>query len=415
MEHSGNEPRSWVNRTIIGVSVTSALGDFAYETANAILPGFLAVLGVPAAVLGAIEGIADALSSFTKLGAGYLSDRLGQRKPIVVIGYAMTAVAQVLFALASGWGLILLGRSIAWLGRGIRGPLRDAILAEAITSETRGRAFGLHRAADTLGAVVGPLLGVLILSWIQGLSLPDLSEPFRIVFLLTLIPGTLSVLSFSLLVVEKKRQANHQLRFVATVRSLPASFRGYLRAVGIFGLGDFAHTLLILAAAQSLAPVLGTAVAAQTAAFLYVWRNTVQTFASYPIGSFADRFGHRNVLIGGYALGVITALLASLAFALNTPTVLYWVLIFTLAGLYFGVEDALEASMTADYVTPEVRGTAYGVLGTVNGIGDFVSSSLVGFLWTAFSPVIGFGVAAFVMALGTLFMTRVANLSEKNE
>ncbi len=143
-------PKSrWLNRTVLGAGITSALGDFCYETTNAILPGFFALLGIPAAALGAIEGVADAISSFTKIGAGYFADRLGHRKALVVIGYALTPLGQAAIALAVGWPMILLGRAVGWFGKGIRGPLRDTIVAEAITAETRGRAFGFHRAADT--------------------------------------------------------------------------------------------------------------------------------------------------------------------------------------------------------------------------------------------------------------------------
>lgn len=156
---SAPRARCW-NRTVIGAGLTSALGDFSYETSNVILPGFLAVLGIPAAALGTIEGIADAVSSFAKMGAGVIADRLGVRKSLVVVGYALTALGQGVMALASGWWLVLFGRVVGWFGRGVRGPLRDAIVSEAITADTRGRAFGFHRAADTVGAVFGPLLGV---------------------------------------------------------------------------------------------------------------------------------------------------------------------------------------------------------------------------------------------------------------
>src|SRR5207248_10037300 len=180
------------NSTVLGVGITSALGDCAYETATVVLPGFLSALGASAAALGAIEGLADAASSFTKLGAGYLSDRFGRRKPIVLVGYALTPLGQVLFALATGLWFVLIGRVIAWFGRGIRGPLRDALLAEALTTETRGRAFGFHRAADTVGAVLGPLLGVALLALLQaqpgtGTAVAaDATQPYRWVFWLTL-------------------------------------------------------------------------------------------------------------------------------------------------------------------------------------------------------------------------------------
>lgn len=399
----------WLNRTVIGASVTSAFGDLTYETTNVMLPGFLAVLGVPAAILGTIEGVADAVASFSKLGAGFVADRLGHRKALVVIGYALTALMQVFFAVAIGWPLVLVGRIVGWLGRGIRGPLRDAIMSEAITPETRGRAFGLHRAADTIGAVVGPLLGVALLAWVQRFSFADPSDAFRVVFWLTLIPGILSVVSFATLVTDARNAPNPTLRFWATLREFPVGFRRYLAAVGLFGIGDFAHTLLILAATQLLAPTTGLTRAAQIAGLLYVWRNAVQAAASFPIGALADRLGHRPVLVVGYAFGVGTAALMAIAFTVPSATYLLPLLaaVFTLAGLYIAVEEALESTLTAAYVPAATRSVGYGVLGTVNGIGDFVSSIAVGFVWTAVSPVLAFGVAAALMGVGTIAMARV--------
>lgn len=276
-----HETKAWLNRTVIGASVTSAFGDLTYETTNAILPGFLAVLGIPAAILGTIEGVADAVSSFSKLGAGFVADKLGHRKTLVVIGYGLTALMQVFFALTHGWVLVLIGRIVGWLGRGIRGPLRDAIMVEAIPSETRGKAFGLHRAADTVGAVLGPLAGVTLLSWMQRSSVDDPASAFRAVFWFTLIPGVLSVMSFALFIKDSQTTRNPALQFWATLRDLPSGFRRYLAAVGAFGMGDFAHTLLILAATQLLTPEMGVARGAQIAGLFYVWRNLVQTIASF--------------------------------------------------------------------------------------------------------------------------------------
>jgi MFS family permease len=409
VQHDQIQPRAWLNRTVVGASLTSALGDLTYETTNVILPGFLAVLGLPAAILGTIEGVADAIASFSKLGAGYVADRLGHRKALVVVGYGLTAVMQVFFALATGWPLVLIGRIIGWLGRGIRGPLRDAIMSEAITPETRGKAFGLHRAADTIGAVVGPLAGVTLLAWMQRFSFADSAQPFRTVFWLTLIPGVLSVASFAALVADARDAPNPALRFWTTLRQFPSPFRRYITAVGAFGIGDFAHTLLILGATQVLAPTRGVVQAAQIAGLLYVWRNIIQAAASFPIGALADRIGHRVVLVIGYALGAGTAALMAAVFAAapGIQVLPSLVVVFTLAGLYVAVEEALESTLTAAFIPVATRSVGYGVLGTVNGVGDFVSSAAVGFLWTAVSPIVGFGLAAVLMSAGTLAMARL--------
>ena len=319
---------------------------------------------------------------------------------------------QGLIALATGWPLILLARMIGWFGRGIRGPLRDAIMAESITPETRGRAFGFHRAADTVGAVVGPLLGVGLLSLAHDWWPNHADWPFRFVFWLALIPGVLSVLCFAILVKDDRTQPNPHLQFWATVTTLPAPFRRYLGAVGVFGMGDFAHTLLILAGTQLLTARFGVVHAAQIAGLMYVGRNVVQTVASFPIGALADRLGHLPILVVGYALGVVMAGLLAMAFALELDSVVLLAVIFGIAGLYIAVQDALEASLTAGFVRTEIRSIGYGVLGSVNGVGDLVSSLTVGFLWTAISPVAGFGFAAGMMLLGTFAMARLRTARE---
>jgi MFS family permease len=399
--------RRWFNRTVAGAGVTSALGDFCYETTTVILPGFLAVLGIPAAALGVIEGVADAVMSFIKMVAGFIADRFGHRKALVLAGYALTPLGQALIALAFGWPLILLGRTVSWLGKGLRGPLRDAILAQAISADTRGRAFGFHRAMDTIGAVVGPLLGTVLLGWAQHLNGVGSADPFRFVFWLTLIPGFLAVLAFLMMVPDPEASPNPSLQLLSTLRALPGRFKRYLRAVGIFGLGDFSHTLLILAATQLLAPSMGLVRAAQVAGLLYVWRNVVQVVASYPVGAIADHYGSRGVLIVGYALGAATAALVTVAFTLHAGSIVLLGAIFFAAGLYVAVQEALESTVTADMVEAETLGTSYGALGTVNGATKFFSSAAVGLLWTAVSPALSFSVAAGLMAIGTVALARV--------
>lgn len=398
----------WLNRTVLGASLTSGLADMAYQTASVILPGFLAVLGIPPTALGVIEGVADATASFTKMGTGYLSDRLGIRKSLAVFGYTLTVVSQALMALASGLALLAFGRVLGWLGRGIRSPLRAAIMAEAVTPETRGRAFGFHRAADTVGAVVGPLLGVVLLGvWVPDPSAAiDLTAPFRFVLWLTLVPAGLAVLSFALLVRDERRQPNKHIRFWSSLRSWSPAFRRYLVGVGAFGIGDFAHTLLILAATQLLTPELGVVAAAQAAGLLYIARNVVTAALAFPIGVIADRLGHQRVLVVGYGIGVLTAALTAFAFAIGNHSVALLVLVFVLAGTYTAIQESLEDALTAELVPAPTRGLAYGVLGSVNGVGDFVSSTLVGLVWTAVSPAAAFATAAAVMAIGTLVMAR---------
>lgn len=394
--------KRWLNRTVCGAGLTSALGDFCYETTTVILPGFLAVLGIPAAALGIIEGVADAVASFTKMISGFIADKLGHRKLLVVVGYGLTPIGQMLIAIASGWPLLLVGRLVSWFGKGLRGPLRDAIVMQAISPETRGRAFGFHRAMDTVGAVVGPLIGVGLLGWAQGLHMEDQAGPFRIVLWFSLLPGTLAVLAFLTLVKDPEHSPNPALQFFRALRELPARFKRYLGAVGLFGIGDFSHSLLILAATQLLTPAMGVLKAAQVAGMLYVWRNVVQVLMSYPVGVLADRYGSMPVLTAGYVLGALTGIITAMAFWFNIDSLMLLGGIFFIAGLYMSVQEALESTVTADMVDHNMLAMSYGALGTVNGTSKFVSSTLVGVLWTVVSPTLGFGLAALLMTVGTV-------------
>jgi len=413
--HQSSTPatKKWLNRNIFGFGLTSLLSDFCHEMATAVLPQFMQAIGSSAAALGFIEGTADALSSFVKLGAGYRSDKIGHRKTWSVVGYALTAVAKPVFAFAFAWPLILLGRIVGWLGRGIRGPLRDAMLADSVAPRDRGKAFGFHRAGDTAGAVLGPLAAYAVLTWASTHAaivehvnswLPRGAGAhggvFRMIFLMTLVPGLLSVLSMVLLIKEKRRPRNHEMRFMATLRGLPRDYRSFLLAVGLFGMADFAPTLMILRATTVLQPVLGLFDASRYAALLYVLRNVVYALAAFPIGALSDRFSRTRYLAFGYAVAVLTFI----GFAIAVPSLWWFVGCFALAGIFISWEDTIEGVVVRDYVPPSVAGTAYGVLGAVNGVGDFASSLIVGILWTSLGAAWGFAYAVLVGTVGTLLM-----------
>ena len=402
---------NWFNRTVIGAGITSFLADAGYEMATAIMPAFLLMIGLPpdvaARAVGAIEGVADLLSNAVKIAVGWYSDRIGKRKAFVVAGYALTGSAFALCALAVGWPLVMLAKSLAWIGKGIRGPLRNAILADAVDPEHRGKAFGFHRAGDTLGAILGPLLGfALIRYWLPDswFSTPD--EPYRVVFLLTLIPGLGAALAFALLIREQRFNPKPGLRLGASVRMLPPGFRRYLVGVGLFGLGDFSHALLILAAIVLLTPEYGNLDAAAIAMMLYAGKNACGAIAAFPAGWLGDRIGHKPVLVGGYLLGVATMIGFAVLFATQSTSVVELAVLFAMAGIYLAVEEALEPAMSADLTPdPATRGTAFGVLATVNGIGDFVASVGVGALF-ALGGEVAFGTAAALMSIGAMWMSR---------
>ena len=386
----------WLNRTVLGVGVTSLFSDWSHEIATAILPAFLATIGAGPAWLGAIEGIADGLSSFAKLSSGHYTDRLKKRKPLAVFGYAFTALATASFAFATHAYHVLFGRAAAWLGRGVRSPAKKALLAADVAPGAYGRAFGLERLMDTVGAIAGPLTAL----WLLKVT----DHNYRAVFLWTLLPGMIAVLSFWLLVRERPFEARKKVTFLAGLRSLPRNFREFLLGVGVFGSGDFSHTLLILYASRMLAPAHGAARAASMAVGLYTLHNVFYAGSAYVSGWISDIVPHRKlILAGGYALAGVTAI-----FLTTTPTSL-WLLagLFVLAGIYVGTEEALEDSLAAELIPKEQHGMAFGTLAAVNAVGDFLSSLAVGFLWSAVSARAAFSFSAVLFFLGTILILRL--------
>lgn len=386
--------RPWLNRTVIGIGLASLFSDWAHETATTVLPAFLASLGGAAAWLGLIEGLADGLASFAKLASGFYTDRLQRRKPIAVVGYAVTALGTASFGFATATWQILLGRSLAWLGRGVRTPVRKALLAAAVTRETYGRAFGFERMLDTVGAIAGPATALLLLAL--------LAHDYRKLFFLTLVPGLLAAAVLAFLVKEKERQRVAHVSFTGRLRSLPPPYRRFLLAVGCFGAGDFAPTLLILLAVQKLTPEFGAARAASLAVGFYLLRNVFNAAGAPLAGWLADHLEKKRVLAAGYALATAMALLIVLAPA-NAWTL---ALVFALAGIFAAVTETLEDSFCAQLVGDDQHGTAFGVLATVNGLGDFLSSTVVGGLWTAFGAATAFSYSAALFALGAALVLR---------
>ena len=392
--HTSKQP--WLNRTVLGVGLTSLFSDWAHETATAVLPAFLAVIGAGPAWLGVIEGVADGLSSFAKLAAGHYTDRLKQRKPLAVFGYAFTAMATASFGIATHAIHVLIGRSAAWLGRGVRSPAKKALLAADVPAGAYGRAFGLERLMDTLGAIFGPLTAL----WILQVT----NHSYRKVFLWTLLPGIIAVLCFWVLVRERPVERKEEKSFLLGLRALPEEFRRFLLAVGIFGAGDFSHTLLILYATKMLAAEYGTAKAASLAVILYTLHNVFYAASAYISGWLSDHVPNRRVVLsGGYGLAVVTALLLSIG------THSWWMLsgVFVLAGLYIGTEEALEDSVAAEMMPREQHGMAFGTMAAVNAVGDFLSSLLVGALWSAFGVGAAFGVSAVLFAAGAILILRL--------
>jgi len=396
-DHPSTSRHRWLNRTVLGIGLASLCSDWSHEIATTVLPAFLATMGVAAAWLGLIEGISDGLSSFAKMGSGYYTDKLPRRKPIAVIGYLVTALGTASLGLATAAWHVLLARAFAWLGRGVRTPVRKALLAGSVTKETYGRAFGFERMMDTLGAIVGPATAFVLLGAFH--------HHYPTLFALTLIPSLLATLLIAFVVKEKSRTPVPYISFGERLRMLPVPYRKFLIAVGLFGAGDFAHTLLILLATQKLSPTLGATGAASAAVALYVLHNVFYAGFAFIAGWMADRFKKRHVLAAGYFLAALMAVaLMVLPFTLWSLA-----LIFTSGGIYVAIEETLEDSFCAELVDESQHGMAFGVLATVNGAGDFLSSIIVGALWSTVGTTAAFGYSFLLFLAGAGLVLTIAD------
>ena len=407
--HDKAKKQKWLNRNVTAMGLTSLLGDAGHEMVTAVLPFFLALIGAGPEALGLIEGFSDGVSSLVKSFSGYWSDKIGKRKPIMVFGYFLTGVFTPLIAAATSWLQVLGLRVTAWLGRGARGPPRDALLADSVPAGTTGKAFGFHRAMDTLGAIIGPALALFFIMFLN----------YQQIIMISVIPSLAAFFVVVIFVKEVKRHRQMETptvsahgnvvvkekSFIQSIKTLPKSFRLFLVGVGIFGLGNFANSLFTLRVQEVLAPSLGALQASAVAVGLYTLLNVAYAAFSFPIGALSDRIGRKRILAAGYFLSAIVCL----GTAFLVADFLIIVPLFLLAGLFTAITDTIEGTAAADLLPAESRGTGFGVLQTVNGIGDFASSAIVGILWALISPLVAFSYAAALSAAGgfiLLYLTR---------
>jgi MFS family permease len=363
------------------LSAVSFFQDTASEMLYPILPIFVtSVLGAPPAILGLIEGIAEATASLGKIASGRLAD-LRHRRPLVAAGYSVSAVAKPVIGLAMGWPLVLIGRFADRVGKGLRGPPRDALIVDDTTPANRGRAFGFHRAADTAGAVVGPLLGLGLYELI--------GQRLRPLFFIAFVPAAISV-GFIFLV--RERPHPHAHGHAAEPFSLSGLTPRYWRVVGVLGvfaLVNFSDALLILRATDLGFGVVGVCL-------VYVLYNLSYASLSYPAGLVSDRLPRRVV----FAAGLCFFAIAYVGLGFVTTSAWLWVL-FPLYGAYTALTDGVSRAWVADLVPRSEAGTALGVYGGVTGVGALVASTWAGLAWGSDGrvPLVIAGAVAAVAAL----------------
>ena len=369
-------------RNVWAVSITSFFMDVSSEMVINLLPLFLAgVLGASTAVIGVIEGVAEALASILKLFSGWLSDRMGGRKWLAVAGYGMSALAKPFFYWASSPAAVAAARWADRVGKGVRTAPRDALVADSVTDKQRGLAFGFHRAADTAGAMVGLLIALGIVLLLQRGQVLLAERTFRVIVLVSLVPAILAVVALAFLardVAVKGQRAAPRFAF----RSLGKQFMIFMLIVGLFDLGNSSDAFLVLRAQErgmTVAAILG----------MLITFNLIYTLVSTPAGSLSDRVGRRKVIIGGWL--VYAAIY--LGFGLARTGAQVWAL-YALYGLYYGMAYGTAKALVADIVPAPVRGTAYGTYNAVLGILDFPASLIAGILWQGVGGWPGLGPSA---------------------
>jgi MFS family permease len=369
-------------RNVWAVTATSCLTDISSEMILNLLPLFLAnVLGVRTGVIGLIEGLAESTASLLKVFSGWLSDRLGRRKGLAVTGYAFSTIAKPFLYIVTSWWGVLAVRFADRVGKGIRTAPRDALVADSIDERHRGLAFGLHRAGDTAGALIGLLiaLGVVWATQAGGMALTR--STFQTVVLISVIPATLGVLTLAL-GARDVPAADVREPPRLSLHGFEIGFRRFLAVVGLFTLGNSADAFLILRAQERGLNVLG--VLGMLATF-----NLVYTLVSGPAGSLSDRVGRQSLLIGGWLIyGLIY-----LGFALAGAAWQVWAL-YAMYGVYYGASEGTARAFVADLVPSARRGTAYGVYNAAVGLAAFPASLIAGLLWQGAGAWSGFGPSA---------------------
>ena len=390
-EDATGDEGPWLNRGVGAIGSASFFSDLGHEVPTALLPSLLtSTLGAPAAALGLIEGVADGLAGAAKLVGGALADDPERRRETAVGGYTATAVLSSAIGLAtSAWQVGVL-RSGAWIARGIRGPSRNALLADVVAPAAYGRAYGFERMMDNLGAIGGPLLALALVAAVG----------VRTAILLSIVPGLLAAAAIVVGIrsaPRAERRTHRPLRL--QVRPVLHGRLGRLLVgIGAFEAGNAAATLLLLRATDLLEPDRGHDAAVQVAILLYAGYNVAATLSSLPSGHWVDRGGPVRVLAAGF--GCFAAAYAG--FALAGGTLLLLLVLFALAGVGIGLVETAENAAVAALAPEAVRGSAFGLLAAVQSFGNLAASGIAGLLWTVASPEVAFGYLAAWMVVAVV-------------
>ncbi len=403
---TGNGKKIWgLHPNVFFLGLTSLLTDISSEMIFTLVPLFLSnVLGATTTIIGLVGGLSDSTEAIFKIFSGWFSDRIHRTKLLTVLGYSISTLAKPFMYLASNWGIVTAIRLGDRVGKGVRTSPRDALVADSVSAKERGRGFGLHRAMDTFGAVLGLVLAAVIIYLVQGAGGLELSlRSYQRIVLFGIIPAVLAVLMLLIFVHERGKTpspgSSHQqgLSLSGLKAGFDKRFKIFLVIVAVFTLGNSSDFFVILRAQNLEAPLI------QVVLMLAVF-NIVYSSISLPVGILSDKLGRRRII----ALGWFIYALVYLGFALASNIWQTWVL-FACYGIYYGTVEGVARAFVADLVPEEKRGTAYGLYHGVVSFALLPASVIAGWLWSAFNPeaTFYFGASlAFLAMLGIMILIR---------
>jgi MFS family permease len=385
-----------LNPNVFFLGLVSFLTDVSSEMIFTLLPLFLLnVLGVATTVIGLIEGVADATASLFRILSGWISDRLGKRKGLAILGYGLSTAVKPLMYIASTWGMVLGVRFCDRMGKGVRTAPRDALVADSVTSGQRGKAFGLHRAMDTFGAVVGIISAAVVVFLWQGGSLELSRATYQQLVLIGIIPAVIALFIFFFIKEPERSPAPQSSPPLGRMRKLTFGldkrFWIFLGIIFLFTLGNSSDAFLILRAQNLGNPVL-------TILLMLVLFNFVYASLSTPAGILSDKLGRRRIIL----LGWLIYTLVYLGFAMVSVSWQVW-LLFGFYGVYYGLAEGVARAFVADLVPEEKRGTAYGLFHGIVGVTLLPASLIAGYLWQVVNPAAPFffgAIMAFLAMMG---------------
>ncbi len=381
-------------KNIIYLGLVSFFTDFSSEMIYPLIPAFLTgVIGVGAEILGIVEGIAEATASILKAVSGTLSDKFSRRKPLVILGYTLSAFSKPFIGIASTWHHVLIARFADRIGKGIRTSPRDALISDSIIPELRGKAFGFHRSMDTLGAVFGPLTAFILLT----IFTPHLgiSKTYRMIFLLSIIPGLTAVAILSKVKESKRVRVITDGGIFKNYAMLPRGFWIFLGIMLIFSLGNSSDTFILLMVKER-------GISVKSIMLLYMLFNIVYSTVSTPAGILSDRIGRKNTLMIAFLLYGVTYFSIT-----RISSIIHVIIVFILYGIFYGFYEGSSRAFVTDIIgEADLKGTAYGVYHMGIGLMLLPANFIAGVLWKVFNPNMTFyfggslAILSFMLLLG---------------